>query len=112
MTRKSRISILAFSMTATLAFWLAGCSTPVLEVTDTAERGNALLKKVTFDACPQTQEADWDAMLSAFKKSCTGKRFALRRSTMSEALGSFFNRTLTFGALRPSKPGDTSRKRV
>ncbi len=71
MTRKSRISILAFSMTATLAFWLAGCSTPVLEATDTAERGNALLKKVTFDACPQTQEVDWDAMLSAFKKSCT-----------------------------------------
>lgn len=71
MTRKSRIAILAFSLTATLACWLAGCSAPVPEVTDTAERGNALLKKVTFDACPQTQEADWDAMLSAFKKSCT-----------------------------------------
>ena len=71
MTRKSRIAILAFSLTATLACWLAGCSAPVPEVTDTAERGNALLKKVTFDACPQTQEADWDATLKAFKKSCT-----------------------------------------
>ena len=71
MTRKSRIAILAFSLAAALACWRAGCAAPVPEVTDTAERGNALLKKVTFDACPQTQEADWDATLKAFKKSCT-----------------------------------------
>lgn len=70
MTRKSRISILAFSMTATLAFWLAGCSTPVLEATDTAARGNVRLQKVSFAACPHTQEADWDVTLKAFKKSC------------------------------------------